>query len=206
MAVPGKFRECFYHCPYFRSCVRLAKLVVVLALAASMRRAAQGESHGPCARQKTQSGSVQLGRDCAAVTNRAATVGQKTEQKAAATRAPSRFASPYVPMDSWVYAAFDRLTALGYAPSAFANLRPWTRMECARIIVAAGEDLGVDAQGADDKIGSEAHRLHAALAAEFATDLDRFQGSGGSEIRMDSIYTRYTEIAGTPLDDSYQFG
>src|ERR1700728_5037923 len=56
----------------------------------------------------------------------------------------SRLASPYVPMDSWVYAAFDRLWALGYAPSAFANLRPWTRMECARIIVAAGEDLDAD--------------------------------------------------------------
>jgi len=39
-------------------------------------------------------------------------------------RTPSELASPSVPLDSWVYAAFDRLAALGYAPSAYANLRP----------------------------------------------------------------------------------
>src|ERR1700674_2314209 len=105
-------------------------------------------------------------------------------------RTPAELGSPSVPLDSWVYAAFDRLAALGYAPSAFANLRPWTRMECARIIAAAGEDLDVANPGAGGKIGSEAYKLYAALAAEFSTDLDRFAGRGGSEIRVDSIYTR----------------
>ncbi len=52
--------------------------------------------------------------------------------------------SPQVPLGSWVYASFDRLAALGYAPSAFASLRPWTRMECARLVLAAEEDLQVD--------------------------------------------------------------
>src|SRR6266404_2180506 len=106
-------------------------------------------------------------------------------------RAPSELGSPSVPLDSWVYAAFDRLAALGYAPSAFANLRPWTRMECARIIAAADDDLriddlriddlraddlridglGIDEQGAGDSHPSEAYRLYAALKAEFAGDL-----------------------------------
>src|ERR1700692_3365297 len=67
------------------------------------------------------------------------------EKTAARPRPPSGLGSPSVPLDSWVYAAFDRLGALGYAPSAYANLRPWTRMECARILVAAGDDLGMDA-------------------------------------------------------------
>jgi hypothetical protein len=116
-------------------------------------------------------------------------------------RTPAELGSPSVPLDFWVYAAFDRLAALGYAPSAYANLRPWTRMECARIIAAAGEDLS-----ADDDHQSEAYRLHAALAAEFSTDLGRFNGSGTSDIRLDSIYTRYLGIAGTPLDDGYHFG
>ena len=39
---------------------------------------------------------------------------------------PDYMASPYVPLDSWVYPAFDRLAALGVAPTAFAGLRPWT--------------------------------------------------------------------------------
>src|SRR5258708_4122641 len=99
-------------------------------------------------------------------------------------RTPAELGSPSVPLDSWVYAAFDRLAALGYAPSAFANLRPWTRMECARIIEAAGDDLDIDNLriaglyidnvGADDKHPSEAYRLYAALKSEFASDLSRF--------------------------------
>src|SRR5271166_2095469 len=65
-------------------------------------------------------------------------------------RRPAEFGSPSVPLDSWVYAALDRLAALGYAPSAYSNLRPWTRMECARIVAAAGEDLNLDHLHPDD--------------------------------------------------------
>jgi hypothetical protein len=147
-------------------------------------------------------------------------------------RAPSRFGSPSVPLDSWVYAAFDRLGTLGYAPSAYANLRPWTRMECARILVAAGDDLGVEADagilpdrhaenGGKEIIGNprrivdsksekgppgEALRLYTALRAEFSRDLARSDGSESSEVGIDSVYTRYLGISGTPLADGYHFG
>jgi membrane-associated phospholipid phosphatase len=131
---------------------------------------------------------------------------QLTEKEPPPARKPSRFASPYVPLDSWVYAAFDRLAGLGYASSAYANLRPWTRMECARIVAAAGEELDEDNSGPDGKHQLQAHQIYAALAVEFSTELNRFRGSGTSEMRLDSIYTRYTGIAGTPLDDSYHFG
>jgi hypothetical protein len=122
------------------------------------------------------------------------------QEKPAHVRKPTALASPYVPLDSWVYAAFDRLAALGYAPSAFADLRPWTRMECARIIAGAGDRL------VDGDRGSEAYRLYTALEEEFAADLRRFEGSEISEIGVDSLYSRYDGIAGTPLDDSYHFG
>jgi Capsule assembly protein Wzi/PAP2 superfamily len=128
------------------------------------------------------------------------------EKELPRARAAAELGSPYVPLDSWVYAAFDRLAALGYAPSAYADLRPWTRMECARIIAAAGEDLGIDNLDADGNHPSEAYRLHAALKAEFANELGRFHGSGTSEIRVESVYTRYLGIGGTPLDDGYHFG
>jgi membrane-associated phospholipid phosphatase len=151
------------------------------------------------------------------------------DEKATRPRSPSEFASPSVPLDSWIYGAFERLAALGYAPSAYANLRPWTRMECARIIAAARDELHIDDVLMDDShvnnsrlngIGesvpptndlsiqrhSEAHGLYEALAAEFATDLQRHDGSNSSEVRLDSLYTRYLGIAGTPLDDGYHFG
>ena len=127
-------------------------------------------------------------------------------------------ASPSVPLDSWVYAAFDRLAALGYAPSAYANLRPWTRAECARILTAASKDLYID-ELADGGRQAEAYRLYSALRSEFADELAISQGapSGATlsspevarpdgAIHIDSIYTRYLGISGTPLADSYHFG
>ena len=49
--------------------------------------------------------------------------------------------SPYVPIDSWVYSAMERLIALGYIHSADLGMRPWTRMECARLVDEASEQI-----------------------------------------------------------------
>ncbi len=45
----------------------------------------------------------------------------------------SNMASTYVPIESWVYPAFEQLAAEGYLSAAFFSLRPWTRMDCARL-------------------------------------------------------------------------
>jgi len=50
--------------------------------------------------------------------------------------------SPYVPLDSWVYPAIERLMGLGLIDSGFLAHRPWTRWECARLITEA-DDHGV---------------------------------------------------------------
>src|SRR5216684_2653674 len=47
---------------------------------------------------------------------------------------PSRSGSPYVPLDSWVYPTLDRLAALGVIHNEFLGMRPWTRLECARLV------------------------------------------------------------------------
>jgi hypothetical protein len=39
----------------------------------------------------------------------------------------SSVGSTYVPIDSWIYPALDRLQALGYIDFAYFGLRPWTR-------------------------------------------------------------------------------
>ena len=36
-------------------------------------------------------------------------------------------ASPYLPVDSWVYPAVLRLYSLGYVDHVFLGMRPWTR-------------------------------------------------------------------------------
>ena len=52
--------------------------------------------------------------------------------------------SPYVPMDSWVYPAFERLIATGFISGAYLGIRPWTRAECLRLIEEAEERLRMD--------------------------------------------------------------
>lgn len=104
--------------------------------------------------------------------------------------------SPYVPMDSWVYAAFDRLAALGAVNSGFAGLRPWTRAECARLLEEAEGEV-------DEQSGDEGSRVYAALAREFAPELN---DTLRNDVAIDSVYARATNISGTPLTDGYHFG
>ncbi|HKE31658.1 MAG TPA: capsule assembly Wzi family protein [Candidatus Angelobacter sp.] len=111
-------------------------------------------------------------------------------------RSTESIASPYVPLDSWIYPAFDRLAALGVAPSAMAGMKPWTRRECARILEEASGYL-------EDSAPSEASRLYAVLAKEFAPELS---GSEKNYAGIDSVYARVTPISGQPLTDGYHFG
>jgi hypothetical protein len=117
------------------------------------------------------------------------------------TRNPENMASPYVPVGSWVYPLFDRLSALGYLQSAYTGSRPWSRMECARLLEEAQERL---TQG--DAGDGEAPVIYTALASEFKDEMARRDGAPNVGVTLDSLYTRSTGISGTPLRDSYHFG
>ncbi len=114
---------------------------------------------------------------------------------------PRNMGSPYVPMDSWVYPAFDRLAALGYVNSGIFGMRPWTRLECLRLLNEASENL--DVRGSED---SEALRLHDSLAREFSNDRAIVAGRDNRSLQVESFYTRVTGISGTPLIDGFHFG
>jgi hypothetical protein len=109
--------------------------------------------------------------------------------------------SPYVPLDSWVYPALDRLTALGYVHTGFADMRPWSRIECARQLQEASARIAEDAAA-----GSEAARLYRTLQNEFSRDVSLLAGGDNAELRLESAYTRATEISGKPLTDGDHFG
>ena len=113
---------------------------------------------------------------------------------------PANMGSPYVPLESWVYPVLDRLSAMGYAPSAIMGQRPWTRLECARLVEEAKEKMGV---GYGSDISSPAL---SALVTEFAPEITLLQGGRNLGVKVESIYTRLTEIAGKPLTDGYHFG
>ena len=114
---------------------------------------------------------------------------------------PGSVGSPYVPLDSWVYPALDRLAALGYIDTEFLGMRPWTRIECAQLTQEAGDKVA-----AEDGDSTQAGAAYRELAEEFAGDLIAVAGGNNHSVRLESIYTRATGIAGKPLHDSYHFG
>jgi membrane-associated phospholipid phosphatase len=121
--------------------------------------------------------------------------------RADAPRTPDNMGSAFVPLDSWVYAAFDRLAGLGYIHTAFAGLRPWTRLECLRLLDEA--EPVIQGSTADN---NGALRLFRILQAEFALDGANVASGRNLSAELESLYTRVTGISGKPLNDSYHFG
>lgn len=113
----------------------------------------------------------------------------------------SSYGSPYVPLDSWVYAIFDRLAALGKIHSEMLGQRPWTRMECARLAEEAASETEGDNPDSFGRVFGVA-----ALETEFVNELGALEGGSNAQARVESVYTRVTNINGQPLADSYHFG
>ncbi len=114
--------------------------------------------------------------------------------------ATSQMGSAYVPVDSWVYTAFDRLAAMGYMPEASAMMRPWTRLECARLLHQA-HDKYDEADDQQDIAGP----MLTALDEEFVHEKNLMEGERNVGAQVEELYARFTGISGTPLRDSFHF-
>jgi hypothetical protein len=108
--------------------------------------------------------------------------------------------SPYVPLDSWVYPAMDRLIAQGFIHSAIVGMRPWTRFECARLVGEAAEVLTNSDAGSP-----QAAKIYASLAHEFSDEISRMAGGENTRARLESLSTRVTQISGKPLSQGYHY-
>jgi hypothetical protein len=120
--------------------------------------------------------------------------------KSEANLTASNMGSPYVPMDSWVYSAFERLAAMGYVNSGMIGMRPWTRLECARLLNES------ENHGVEDSNSLEAAKTYVQLSKEFASELEEMSGGENRVAKVDSVYTSATGISGQPLTDSFHFG
>jgi membrane-associated phospholipid phosphatase len=113
---------------------------------------------------------------------------------------PANQGSPYVPLDSWIYPALDRLAGLGLIHSGFGGLRPWTRRECMRQLSEVEEIL-------TGKENNETQKLVDALQREFRPESEAAaDGDDSGTFRLESLYTRTERISGMPLTDGYNFG
>jgi Capsule assembly protein Wzi len=108
--------------------------------------------------------------------------------------------STYVPIDSWIYPALDRLQALGFLDTAFLGLRPWTRSS---ILVMLDRSADKIKAGSPD---SDALRIYLAVDKEIRPKPDYAPTLLHPHPTFESAYVRALGIAGTPLTDSFHLG
>lgn len=112
--------------------------------------------------------------------------------------------SSFVPLDSWVYPAFDRLAALGYVSAGYQGIKPWTREQCYQLLLDADESAGYgnsNHSNVDDQITE----LLLALHHEFSREESAHSGVNQSA-EIESVYTRVLSASGSVLDDGFHFG
>lgn len=105
--------------------------------------------------------------------------------------------SAYIPVDSWIYSAAIRLYYLGYLPTAYLDMRPWTRISLAHMLELSQDELQ------STYAPSEAIEINARLRQELAPELSK---QTAAPLRSASVYSRVRQIHGNILDDSYHLG
>ena len=123
---------------------------------------------------------------------------KSTEQR---QRDPDYMASTCIPLDSWIYPAFDRLAALGYIPTEIIAIRPWARSEGARLVLEAQSQMSEAELQPNAVVG----KVLAELRSEFFFELQALEGHRNVGAQLESAYFRVTPIAGRPLRDSFDF-
>jgi hypothetical protein len=116
---------------------------------------------------------------------------------------PAKLGSPFIPVDSWVYPAVLRLYSMGFVDDVFLGLRPWTRSSVSHMLETAGARIDdADPGPATD----EAQDIYDALMYELRYDMAGpclvHQGNS----RIESVYSVFRGIGGTPLRDSFHLG
>ena len=108
--------------------------------------------------------------------------------------------STYVPMDSWIYPALDRLHGLGYLDTAFLGIRPWTRLSIAHMLQQSSDRIDSDTNN------DEAKEIYLAVLREVQPDIDNASELNHPSAELDSVYEQARGISGTSLRDSFHLG
>lgn len=109
------------------------------------------------------------------------------------------YGSTYIPVDSWVYPAMTRLYSMGYLDTMFLGMRPWTRRSALHML----QDSKYDIVNSNNE---EAQEILAKLLTEFDAEVPSGFTARGAVYGLESAYTRFMGIGGTPLRDSFHLG
>lgn len=109
--------------------------------------------------------------------------------------------STYVPMDSWIYPALDRLHGMGYLDTAYLGIRPWTRLQIAWMLEQDAANIQLNANK-----DPQALAIYEAVWNTIEPTVANPTTLLHPRTVLGSVYTQIRGISGTPLRDSYHFG
>lgn len=111
--------------------------------------------------------------------------------------------SPYIPVDSWIYPAVYRLYSLGFIDTVYLGMRPWTRTSVLHMLEET-QDYVED--NWSDPDADQAREIYDSLMDELKFDVEGECGGRHARARLESAYTVFRGISGTPLRDSFHLG
>jgi hypothetical protein len=135
----------------------------------------------------------------------AASGPQGSSGQPSSTCEPGRLGSPFLPVDSWIYAAVWRLHSLGYVDDAFLGMRPWTRASVGRMMEETEARLDTS-DSSDGVVAAEARKIYDAITYELLPDMEGPCRAARGEGRIESVYSVSRMMSGTPLRDSFHLG
>jgi hypothetical protein len=118
---------------------------------------------------------------------------------------PASLDSPYIPVDSWIYPAVMRLYGLGYIDTVYLGMRPWTRASVERMLEEASARIE-DAQDYAEPTTTEAQQIYESIDHDLNSDTQGPCGILKGKVRVESVYSAFRGISGTPLRDSFHLG
>ena len=138
---------------------------------------------------------------CGATTAAGAQSGENTPSHHEVEEAARGTAgSSFVPVDSWITSASVRLYELGYLPTLYLGLRPWTRASLAHALLLSQPEL---LQG---NPGGEAAEIFDRLRRELRVELQSDAAARKGRFTPEYGYTRLRGMSGDVLTDSFHFG
>jgi len=118
---------------------------------------------------------------------------------------PASMASPYIPVDSWIYPAVMRLYSMGYVDTVYLGMRPWTRSSVSHMLESTAAQIE-DADTYGDSSTDQARQIYKALLDELNSSTEGPCGTLQGSVHIDSVYSVERAISGTALRDSYHLG
>ena len=125
--------------------------------------------------------------------------GYPAYSPAAVKPAPDRLGSVYINVDSWVYPALDRLYGMGFVDTMFLGMRPYTRRSVLHMLEASEDAI----RNSDNE---QAQDILAKLLIYLSAEIPNNQVERGLVYGLDTSYTRFLNISGPILRDSYHLG